>query len=114
IGLLFSTLHKAAALLAVAVYNEDWLLPILVLIILLFNDSIPLFMNFYNEINYVFRLDVCLFFTYRRACFCIYSFHSPALHVVISVPFLIGLAKCSMIHLVLSTSCNGLPTLHVC
>src|SRR5699024_9017551 len=96
-GSLFLFLHKAAALLAVAVFCEDWMQPVLILIILLFNDSIPLFITFYNEIIYAFRFGVC-FFTYRRACFCINSFHSPVLHVVISVPFLIGLAKCSMIH----------------
>src|SRR5699024_9637944 len=54
-----------------------------------------------------------MFFTYRRACFCINSFHSPALHVVISVPFLIGLAKCSMTHRALPSSGHGLATLHV-
>src|SRR5699024_6459241 len=90
-----------------------WMQPVLVLIILLFNDIIPLFMNFYNEINYVFRLDVCLFFTYQMACFYINCFHSPALHVVISVPFLIGLAKCRMTHRALPSSGHGLATLHV-
>src|SRR5699024_4368368 len=104
---------ETAALLAVAVYYEDWMQPVLVLIILLFNDIIPLFMNFYNEINYVFRLDVCLFFTYQTACFYINSFHSSALHVVILVPVLIGLAKYNTIHRVLPSSGHGLAALHV-
>src|SRR5699024_4049348 len=86
--------------------------PVLVLIILLFNDIIPLFMNFYNEINYVFRLDVCLFFTYQTACFYINSSHSPALHVVILVLFLIGLAKYNTTHRALPSSGHGLATHH--
>src|SRR5699024_12787389 len=71
------------------VFCEDWMQPVLVIIILLFNDSIPLFMNSYNEINYVFRLDVFLFFTYQTACFYIISFLFPVLHVVFTVLFLI-------------------------
>src|SRR5699024_12171007 len=77
--------------------------PVLVLIILLFNDSISLFMNFYFDINYFFRLDFC-FFTYQTTCFHINSFHSPALHIVISVLFLIGLAKYNTTHRALPSS----------
>src|SRR5699024_12278170 len=40
-------------------------------------------------------------------------FHSPVLHVVISVPFLIELVKCSMIHRASPSSGHGLATLHV-
>src|SRR5699024_1920762 len=45
-----------------------------------------------------------MFFTYPRACFYINSFHSPALHVVISVLFLIGLAKYNTTHRALPSS----------
>src|SRR5699024_9980170 len=58
-------------------------------------------------------MERCLIFKYRRACFYIYSFHSPALHVVILVLFLIGLAKYNTTHRALSSSGHGLATLHV-
>src|SRR5699024_7625625 len=58
-GSLFLFLHKAAALLAVAVFCEDWLLPILVLIILLFNDSIPFFINIYYNTDTDRKSNVC-------------------------------------------------------
>src|SRR5699024_6915242 len=39
--------------------------------------------------------------------------HSPALHVVISVPFLIGLAKYNTTHRALPSSGHGSVTIHV-
>src|SRR5699024_2611353 len=52
-------------------------------------------------------------FTYQTACFYINSFHSPALHVVISVPFLIGLSKYNTTHRALPSSGHGLAAHHV-
>src|SRR5699024_7132203 len=67
-------------------------------------------MNSYNEINYAFRLDV---FYISKGMFLYKFFSLPCTACRISVPFLIGLAKCSMTHRALPSSGHGLATLHV-